>query len=46
MLFTLGFSLLILWLIGLIAFPLIGWFIHVLLVLAVIMILVRIIRGK
>jgi hypothetical protein len=38
--------LLILWLVGLIAFPVIGWFIHVLLVIAIIMILLRIIRGK
>ncbi|MFA5129180.1 MAG: lmo0937 family membrane protein [Patescibacteria group bacterium] len=46
MLVTIGIVLLILWLVGLIAFPVIGWFIHVLLVIAIIMILLRIIRGK
>jgi hypothetical protein len=46
MLLTIGIILIILWLIGFIAFPVIGWFIHVLLVIAIIMILLRIIRGK
>jgi len=46
MLLNIGIVLLVLWLIGFIAFPMIGWFIHVLLVLAIIMILIRIIRGK
>jgi len=46
MLLTIGIILLILWLVGFIAFPVIGWFIHVLLVIAIIMILLRIIRGK
>jgi hypothetical protein len=46
MLLTIGLVLIGLWLVGLIAFPVIGWFIHVLLVVAVITILIRIIRGK
>jgi hypothetical protein len=46
MLLTIGIILVILWLIGLIAFPVLGWFIHVLLVIAIIMILIRIIEGK
>ncbi|MDO8524706.1 MAG: lmo0937 family membrane protein [bacterium] len=46
MLFTIGIILIILWLVGFIAFPTIGWFIHVLLVIAIIMVLLRLIRGK
>ena len=46
MLLTIGIILIVLWLIGLIAFPVIGWFIHILLVVAIIMILIRIIKGK
>lgn len=46
MLETIAFILVVLWLIGFIAFPVLGWFIHILLVLAVISILLRIIRGK
>ncbi len=46
MLLTIGIILVVLWLIGFIAFPVIGWFIHVLLVVAIIVILARIIRGK
>jgi len=46
MLLNIGILLLILWLIGFIAFPVIGWFIHILLAIAIIMILIRIIRGK
>jgi len=46
MLLTIGLVLVALWLIGFIVFPVIGWFIHVLLVIAIIVILMRIIRGK
>lgn len=46
MFLTIGFVLLVLWILGFIAFPVTGWFIHVLLVIAIIMILLRIIRGK
>ncbi|MGC9603530.1 MAG: lmo0937 family membrane protein [Minisyncoccia bacterium] len=43
---TIGFVLLALWLVGFIVFPVIGWFIHILLIVAIIMILMRVIRGK
>jgi len=46
MLITLAIILIVLWLIGVIAFPVIGWFIHILLVLAIIMLLVRVIQGR
>jgi len=46
MLLTIGLILIALWFIGFIVFPVAGFFIHILLVVAVIMILVRLIRGK
>ncbi|NCQ17990.1 MAG: lmo0937 family membrane protein [Ignavibacteria bacterium] len=46
MLFTIAVVLIVLWLLGLVAFPVMGSFIHVLLVIAVIMVLVRIINGR
>lgn len=46
MLLTIGLVLIALWLIGFIAFPVLGWFIHILLVVAVIVILIRIIKGE
>ena len=46
MLLTIGLVLIGLWLFGFIVFPVAGFFIHLLLILAVIMILIRIIRGK
>ncbi|MDO8556871.1 MAG: lmo0937 family membrane protein [Candidatus Jorgensenbacteria bacterium] len=46
MLLTIGLVLIALWLIGFIIFPVMGWLIHILLLIAVIVILVRIIRGK
>lgn len=46
MLFTIAVVLIILWLLGFIAFPVIGGFIHILLVIAVIVVLVKIISGK
>lgn len=46
MLLTIGIILIALWLVGFIGFNVIGSFIHVLLVIAIIMILIRIIRGK
>ncbi len=46
MLLLVGIALIILWLIGVMVFPVIGWFIHILLVIAVIMFLLRVIRGK
>lgn len=46
MLFTIAVILIVLWLLGLVAFPVMGSFIHVLLVIAVIVILVRVINGR
>ena len=46
MLYTIAVVLLILWLLGLVSAYTIGGFIHVLLVVAVVMILIRIIGGR
>ena len=46
MLYTIAVVLLILWLLGLITSYTVGGFIHILLVVAVIMILVRLISGR
>lgn len=46
MLLTIGVVLIAFWLIGLLVFHVAGWLIHILLVLAVIMILMRLIRGE
>jgi hypothetical protein len=46
MLLEIAFVLIVLGLIGLVAFPVLGWLIHILLAIAIIMILIRIIRGK
>ena len=46
LLMTIGVVLLVLWLLGLVASYTLGGFIHILLVLAVIIILVRIIQGR
>jgi hypothetical protein len=46
MLFSIAAVLIILWLLGMVTSVTIGGFIHVLLVIAVIVVLVRIIRGK
>jgi hypothetical protein len=46
MLETIAIILLILWVLGLVSSTTIGGFIHVLLVLAVIVILARVIRGR
>jgi hypothetical protein len=46
MLINIGIILVVLWLVGFIGFNVVGGFIHILLVLAVISILVQIIRGK
>lgn len=46
MLTTIAVILIILWLVGLITSYTIGGFIHVLLVIAIIMILIRLIKGK
>ncbi|HTB21812.1 MAG TPA: lmo0937 family membrane protein [bacterium] len=46
MLYTIAVVLLILWLLGLVTSYTMGGFIHVLLIVAVIMILVRLIQGR
>ncbi len=46
MLETLAFVLLLLWLLGLVTSTTLGGFIHALLVIAVVVILVRVIRGR
>lgn len=46
MLTTIAFILIILWLLGLITSYTIGGFIHILLVIAIIIVLLRIIQGR
>ncbi|MBD8532223.1 MULTISPECIES: lmo0937 family membrane protein [unclassified Massilia] len=46
MLYTIAIFLVVLWLLGLVTSYTIGGFIHILLVVAVIMILVRLISGR
>jgi hypothetical protein len=46
MLTTIAAVLVVLWLLGLVAFPVLGGFVHILIVVAVILFLIRIIRGE
>ncbi|HEV8666713.1 MAG TPA: lmo0937 family membrane protein [Candidatus Paceibacterota bacterium] len=46
MLYTIAVILLILWLLGVVTSYTIGGFIHVLLVIAIILVLIRLIRGE
>jgi hypothetical protein len=46
MLTTIAFILVILWLLGLVTSYTIGGFIHILLVVAIIMVLLRVIQGR
>ncbi len=46
MLYTIAIILIVLWLLGLVTSTTIGGFIHVLLVIAVIILLVRLIQGR
>jgi hypothetical protein len=46
LLMTIGIILIILWLLGLVTSYTLGGFIHILLVLAVIVILVRVLQGR
>lgn len=46
MLYTIAVILLVLWLLGLVTSYTLGGFVHLLLVVAVIMVLVRLIQGK
>ena len=46
MLVTIAVILLVLWLLGVVGVYTIGWFIHILLVVAIILFLIRIIQGR
>jgi hypothetical protein len=46
MLWTIAVILLVLWLLGLVSSVTMGGFIHVLLVIAIVMVLVRLIQGR
>jgi len=46
MLYTIAVVLMVLWLLGLVSSYTIGGFIHVLLVLAIVVVLVRVIQGQ
>ncbi len=46
MLYTIAVILLVLWLLGLVTSYTLGGFIHILLVLAIVMVLIRLIQGK
>jgi asparagine N-glycosylation enzyme membrane subunit Stt3 len=46
MLYTIAVILLIFWLVGFIGFHVVSGFIHILLVIAIVLFLVRIIRGQ
>jgi len=46
MLFTIAVILIVLWLLGVVTSYTIGGFIHILLVIAIVVILVRVIRGR
>lgn len=46
MLYTIAVVLLILWLLGLVTATTLGGFIHVLLVVAIVMVLLRVIQGR
>jgi uncharacterized protein DUF5670 len=46
MLYTIAVVLLILWLLGLVSAYTLGGFIHILLVIAIVMILIRVISGR
>jgi len=46
MLWTIALIMLVLWLLGMVSSYTIGGFIHILLVLAIIMVLIRVIQGR
>lgn len=46
MLFTIAIILLIMWLLGLVVFPIMGGFVHILLVIAIVVVLMRVISGR
>lgn len=46
MLWTIAVVLIVLWLLGFVAFHVLGSFIHILLVIAIVVVLVRVINGE
>jgi hypothetical protein len=46
MLWTVAIVFLVLWAVGLVAIPALGGFVHILLVVAIIVVLVRLIQGR
>ena len=46
MLYTIAFILIVLWLLGLVTGATLGGFIHILLVIAIVMVLLRVISGR
>jgi asparagine N-glycosylation enzyme membrane subunit Stt3 len=46
MLVTIAVILLLLWLLGIVGVYTIGWFVHVLLVIAIVLFLIRVIQGR
>lgn len=46
MLTTIAIILIILWLFGFLAFPTIGWIIHLVLVIAIILLIIRLLQGR
>lgn len=46
MLWTIFVVLLVLWLVGLVSFHAIGWYIHLLLVVALVVLLIQLIGGR
>ncbi len=45
MITTIALALLVLWLLGFLAFPLLGGFVHILLIVAVIMLIIKVINN-
>jgi hypothetical protein len=46
MLWTLFVILLVLWLLGFIGFHVVGWYIHILLVVALVVLLIQLVSGR
>ena len=46
MLFTIALILFVLWVLGMVGTYTIGWFVHLLLVLAIVVVLIRVIKGE
>ena len=46
MLITIAVILLVLWILGVVGVYTIGWFVHVLLVVAIVLFLIRVIQGR